>query len=571
MKQAADLRAVIDRIDGRGYKAYREIKNSYDFGDYLLIIDHVQGDPFAAPSSIRVKMSQQNAGFPPDTYNNTFREIALRDFITRQFAAASRKFCRGRRGTGRGGIISIDEPGQEVLERTSAFINRDGLEIRFRVGLPAFGRSVAGKIADKMFFNELPQIVRSSLLYKSLNASTLYRHVEMVEDAEFLREEIEKRNLIAFVADGAVLPRVTGIDSRPLMEGNIVPFESPPSLRVVFPLPNSGNITGMGIPKGVTLIVGGGYHGKSTLLKALQFGIYNHVPEDGREFVVSNPQTVKIRAEDGRHVEKVDISPFISNLPFGRNTRAFCTDDASGSTSQATNIIEALEAGAEVLIMDEDTSATNFMIRDHRMQELVSKDREPITPFIDKIRQLYQDYGISTVLAIGGSGDYFDVADHVVCMVEYRPHDLTSEARAIAEKYKSQRGFEGGAHFGATVERIPIAGSFNPRKGKREVKISSKGLKTIDFGHLRIDLGALEQLVDVSQTRAIGDAIQYATRYMDGERKLGRIIQSVLGDIQRYGLDVLSDFPIGEYAVFRGMELAAAINRMRTLSVKQDT
>lgn len=569
MTKAEDLRRILHRIDGRGYKAYRDIKGSYEFDSFTLIVDHVQGDPFASPSRCRVKIKQEVAGFPTDIYQSKSREIALRDFLTRQFAEASRKYCGGHRGTGKGGLISIDEPGQEVLERTSVFISDEEVEARFRVGLPAFGRSVAGRIAETMFFNELPRIVQASLMFRSLDTGALNRHIEVIEDADFLRDELEKRHLIAFVADGAILPRASGIDSRPLSKGRVVSFESPESLRVSFDLPNAGAVTGMGVPEGVTLIVGGGYHGKSTLLKALEFGVYNHIPGDGREFVVSKSHTIKIRAEDGRRVEKVDISPFINNLPFGRDTRAFSTEDASGSTSQAANIIEALEVGAKVLVMDEDTSATNFMIRDHRMQELVSKDREPITPFIDKIRQLYENLGVSTILAIGGSGDYFDVADHVICMVEYRPLDYTGEAHAIAEKYRAERRAEGGERFGTIIERIPLAGSFDPSRGKREVKISSKGLKSIDFGTHRIDLGAVEQLVDMSQTRAIGDAIHFATRYMDGKKTLGDIVLAVMEEMEERGLDALSKNPEGEYAHFRGLEFAAAINRLRTLAMKK--
>lgn len=334
-------------------------------------------------------------------------------------------------------------------------------------------------------------------------------------------------------------------------------------------MPNKGVVTGMGIPKGVTLIVGGGYHGKSTLLDALQIGVYNHIPGDGRELVVSNPCTAKIRAEDGRRIEKVDISPFIDNLPFGQPTTAFSTEDASGSTSQAANIVEALEAGAEVLLMDEDTSATNFMIRDHRMQELVAKPKEPITPFIDKVQQLYNDYGVSTVLVIGGSGEYFDVADCVICMVEYTPYDVTEKAAVIAEKYKAERNPEGGAHFGKITERIPLVHSFDPSKGRRKVKIRSQTVKTILFGTHTIDLHAVEQLIDVGQTKAIGDAIYYATRYMEGEYTLRDIVENVIADTAENGLSVLSPYPVGTYAAFRGLELAAAINRLRTLSVRQ--
>ncbi len=569
MVPAENLRSLLHRIDGRGYKAYKDIKGSYQFGEFALLIDHVQGDPFATPSRCRVRIDQNNAGFPENTYSNRDREVALRDFLTRRFAEATKRFCRGRRGTGKGGVISIDRPDQEILERTAVFVDGGLIEARFRIGLPAFGRTIAGKIAETMLFGELPQIVRASLYFRNLDENSLFKHIDISEDAVELRKQLKSRGLIGFVADGAVLPRASGIDSRPLRQGRIVPFESPDTLRVEMILPNRGKITGMGVPEGVTLIVGGGYHGKSTLLRALELGVYNHIPGDGREFVVSDPSTMKIRAEDGRRIEKVDISPFINNLPFGRDTRAFSTEDASGSTSQAANIIEAVEVGAKMLVMDEDTSATNFMIRDHRMQELVSKDKEPITPFIDKIRHLYDNLGVSTVLAIGGSGDYFDVADHVICMVEYKPLDVTKQANEIAKKYRAERTPEGGEGFGTFTERIPLAHSFDPSKGKREVKISSKGLKSIDFGIHRIDLGAVEQLIDMSQTKAVGDAIQYATRYMDGKRTICEIVETVMVDVMESGLDILSPVPEGEYALFRGLELAATINRLRTLRVSK--
>ena len=326
----------------------------------------------------------------------------------------------------------------------------------------------------------------------------------------------------------------------------------------------------MGIPAGVTLIVGGGYHGKSTLLNALELGVYNHIPGDGREYVVTNPAAVKIRAEDGRRVENVSIAPFIGTLPFGQSTESFSTEDASGSTSQAANIVEAVEVGADVLLIDEDTSATNFMIRDHRMQELVAKDREPITPFIDKVRQLHRDHGVSTVLVIGGSGEYFDVADQVICMVEYRPEDVTAEARAIAEKYASERTREGGDRFGTVRPRVPLAHSFDPSRGKRPVKISAKGRNTLLFGRHTIDLGGLEQLVDTSQTRAIGEAVWHATRHMQDGAVLAEVVRAVEADIAENGLTVLTPYPAGNLAAFRRFELAAAINRLRTLTVRSD-
>jgi len=568
MKVKEDLIRELNRIDGRGYKAYRDIEGEYDFYGFALIIDHVQADPFASPSRLRVIIPKRLAGFPTDTYNNKSRNVALCDYLARSFHRDILKLDSKRGGTGKSGLIAIDNGGQEILERTAILVTLESVEARFALGLPAAGRRVLGRQAQLMLCDDIPKIVKGALLFKNLNRQELYEHVELADDQNALRNALDKADIVAFIADGSTLPRATGIHDTPLKGKNVVPFQSPPNLLKKFSLPNQGVVCGMGVPRGVTLIVGGGYHGKSTVLKAIERGVYNHIPGDGREFAITVADAVKIRSEDGRRVEKVDISPFINNLPQGRQTKAFSTDDASGSTSQAANIIEALEIGANLLLFDEDTSATNFMIRDQRMQELVAKAKEPITPFIDKVRQLYKDYGVSSILVIGGSGDYFDVADTVIIMDEYIPRDATKEAKAIATKYAARRKNEGGEHFGGITPRIPLASSFDPSRGKREVKISPKGLQSILFGKHSIDLSYLDQLVDSSQTNSIGDTIYYAKRrYMDGKRTLAEIWNLIQRDIAEGRLDVLTPYPAGDLALPRKHELAAAINRLRTLAI----
>ncbi len=571
MKTKSDLKNLLYRINGRGYKAYKDIRGEYRFENFTLIIDHVQGDPFASPSRLRVIVPQSTARIPQEYFNSKSREIALRDFLTRQFAHAIKRYNRDKRGSGKSGLIEIDTPKQEILERTSAFINNREVEARFFVGLPAFGRRIAADIAIELLIERIPRIVTDSLILKNLNENELKKHIQTAENADFIRAKLKELKLVAFIANNSILPRSSGIDPRPLKTGTVIPFRSPETMLVSIELPNGEKVSGMGIREGVTLIVGGGFHGKSTLLNAIELGIYNHIPGDGREYVITRRDAVKIRAEDGRRIEKVDISPFIDNLPLGRDTRSLSTEDASGSTSQAANIVEAIEAGADTILIDEDTSATNFMIRDHRMQELISKEKEPITPFIDKVKLLYRDYGISTIIVVGGSGDYFDVADTVIGMESYVPHDLTLRAKEIAKRYASERKREGGEKFGRITKRIPIRESFNPSKGKREVKIKAKGIHTVQFGYETIDLSSVEQIVDPSQTRAIGDAILYAMKYMDNKRSMDKILKMVENDIKERGLDVISKTPLGNYAFFRKEELAAAINRMRSLKITQKT
>jgi len=567
MTNREHLRQLLLQLDGRGYKAYKEIKGSYTFANFTLIIDRVQGDPFASPSQLRVQVPQSIADFPPNLYQTYSREIALRDYLTRQFDKEARNVS-SRRGTGKSGLIAIVQPGQAILERTSAFVSDEIVEVRFVVGLPARGRNILGRQAVEMLCEDIPEIVDKALKYSSLDKKKIQQQVETLEDADWLRQQLPQQGLVAFIPDGAILPRRSGVDERPMLT-DAVPFKSPATLQVEFTCPNRGLVTGMGIPTGVTLIVGGGYHGKSTLLKAIELGVYNHIPEEGRELVVTHPAAMKIRAEDGRSIAGVDISPFINQLPQDRSTRQFSTTNASGSTSQAANIMEALEAGAQLLLVDEDTAATNFMIRDRRMQQLIAKDKEPITPFIDKVRQLYTDYGVSTILVMGGSGDYFDVADTVIAMENFQPQDVTEKAKAIAQQHSTERTPEGGEQFGQITPRVPLPESIDPSRGQREVKLKVRDVDEVVFGTEEIDLSAVEQIVEAGQLRAIASAIVYAKgQYINGRRTLPEILNGVMADLESQGLDILSHLPEGDLVLFRRFELAAALNRLRTLKVR---
>jgi len=578
MPSLNDLHLLLARIDGRGYKAYKEIAGTYEVGGHSLHIDHVQGDPFAAPSKVRLRAPQTSAQIPADLFHNRVRRIALQDFLCREVDRAIRREVQGRRGTGKSGTVTIDVGGQEILERTALVVTKDWVEARVEVGLPASGRTILGRQAEAILCRELPKVLEASLLWASVPRDEARGFVDCAENQEAIREQLDQLGLVAFVADGAILPRKSGVSDQPLDRREAVAFVSPDPLRVSVPVPHpvdkKDSVSGMGVPRGVTLIVGGGYHGKSTLLEAIERGVYPHVPSDGREYVVTNPEAVKIRAEDGRRVERVDISPFINNLPFERSTDAFSTDDASGSTSQAANIMEALEAGATTLLLDEDTSATNFMVRDARMQELVHKEDEPITPFLDRVRELYDGHGVSTVLVMGGSGDYFDAADRVILMREYRPREVTDEAKKIAKARPTRRTIEAGKPLPPQLERVPVARSFNPSRGKREVKIDAKAMDLILFGKEPIDLRAVEQLVDASQTRAIGHVLHLAAgRFMDDEHTLCEVLDQIEDLFDREGLDLLDPFHQighhpGNFARPRKYEIAAAINRLRTLRMR---
>jgi len=551
-----EVSRILARIDGRGYKAYRDLRGSYRAQDLTLFVDHVQGDPFAAPSKVRIRVPRRVAG---DLSATPVRRVALEDFLARRVARAIRHRD-----------VRIDAGGQEVLERSAARVTGDWLEARLEVGLPAAGRRIRGREAEAILCGELPRLAR-----ELASAGEEPRpFVECVENQEAIRETLAERGLLAFVGEGAVLPRASGVSDRPLADA--VPFRTPQPLAVELDVPNPPHrVRGMGVPRGVTLIVGGGYHGKSTLLRALERGVYPHVPEDGREWVVTDPGALKVRAEDGRRVERVDIGAFIGDLPGGRSTRAFRSDDASGSTSQAASIVEGLEAGATALLLDEDTCATNFMVRDARMQELVAKRDEPITPFVDRVRELYERLGISTVLVMGGSGDYFEAADTVVAMRAYEPEVVTERAREIARRHATGRRREAPAPMEPPTPRTPDPGSLDASRGRREVKIDAKTLWEVGFGRERVDLRGVDQLVDRSQTRAVGQAL-YALRERFAGRPLPEALDGLESLLDAEGVDVLDPFRRGEgdgrhpgnLARPRRLEVAAALNRLRSLRVQ---
>ncbi len=561
------LKEKLKSIDRRDYGAYQSLKGEYSYPDFTLMITRIPKDPYAPPHTgiYRIQVPKTYIGIKQELCSTKTREIALRDYIARRFAHTAARVSKGRRGTGHSGLITLDIPSQAILERSAVVLSEDRVEIRFFIGLPGNGRKIDARTAEVMLFEELPSIVEQAL--GELDFDDVRSHVETSEDAEHLRGQLTDMGLIAFIADGSVLPRKSGTSEEPLDKDRAVVFHSPESLRVHMELPHAGQVTGMGIPKGVTLIVGGGYHGKSTLLHTIERGIYNHIPGDGRELCAANPRTVKVRAYSGRYVRSVDISTFIRNLPFEEDTTCFSTLNASGSTSQAAHIMEALEMHARVLLLDEDTCATNFMIRDQKMQELVKKTDEPITTFIDRVRQMFAEEGISSIIVLGGTGDYFEVADTVIQMVGYEPRDVTDTALKIASESPVKRSPEDTAYPITVPKRSIDTGSIDPFNEYGKSSVYAKETYRIHFGATDIDLKDVEQLIELSQTRAIAQALQYIREKGEGTAPIKEVIDGLMREVDRRGLDILSDRISGHFARFRDIELASALNRMRGVQI----
>ncbi|HBN6202186.1 TPA: ABC-ATPase domain-containing protein [Vibrio parahaemolyticus] len=540
------LTATLKKIEKQNYRAYQQIKGQYDFTDFTLFIDHVQGDPYASASRFRATRAWSLTGLEWLKDESPAFQRAARDFIARSFE----QFAKQEN------TVSIALNGQTVLDSTAVLFTEEGIELRFRVNLPAEGRSVLGKKANNILTFHLPKFIRRATLERELDKEAMVKHCQVVEDQSALREQLEAHNLVAFVANGSVLPRIAGNCDLPMKEA--VEFTAPESLQVTLHAPNKGYITGLGIPKGITLIVGGGFHGKSTLLNAIERSIYDHIPGDGREYIVTDQKAMKIRAEDGRSVHHLNLSNYINHLPMGKDTADFSTQDASGSTSQAAWLQESIEAGATSLLIDEDTSATNFMIRDERMQALVAKGDEPITPLVDRIGQLRDELDISTIIVMGGSGDYLDVANTVIQMHDYQAVDVTEKAKQVIAQHPTQRHNESEESLQTfrprALNRVALMNILTDGK----FRVSAKGKDSLRFGKEFTDLSALEQIESADEVNAIGWLWFQLAQLPGWCNNPAKEIEEMLSGEWHASLPKQ-----GDLAKPRTLDVMAALNRMR--------
>jgi predicted ABC-class ATPase len=568
MKTASELKNELKKIHRKPYPAYKGLKGSYRFQGYTLVIDHVQGDPFAAPSRLHVSLTGREAGFPEHHWENKKKRIALADYCLRQFGKKADSYAFQAKGSGKSGLISVSSCGQQVLERSSCQIGEDGsVLLRFQVGFPANGRTINSMELSKIIFEYLPVCVEESLLYRNIDKEKVQQVQNLYEDQEYLRDLCREKGWIAFVADGAVLPRQSGISQKPMK--NAKAFYSPISMRETVHLPHRGDVCGMAVKQGITLIVGGGYHGKSTLLNALETGIYNHIAGDGREYVIADRTSFKIRAEDGRSIAGTDISRFINHLPNGRDTEHFWTEDASGSTSQAANVAEAVESGVKVLLIDEDTSATNFMVRDELMARIIAKEKEPITPFLSRARQMYGEQGISTILVAGSSGAYFSIADKIIQMDCYQAYDITEQVREICSLEEEIQQEEQKTEKALNVERHLKIKPLDRKKG--QLKVKQYGLDSFSIGRETLEIRGLEQILDYEQTTTLSYLLKATLEEMEKE-KCRQSVEAYMDRIYKIyeqkgmeGILGTENLPTS-FARVRRQDFAACLNRYRGFS-----
>lgn len=595
MKSSNELRTLLRSIDRKSYPAYKSLSGAYQFGNFALVIDHVQGDPFASPSSIHVEVAAKDAGFPAAYWEKNCGRIALEDYLIRQFSAQIEAYNFKAKGSGKSGLISITRCGQEVLERSACQISQGRVTARFHVGFPAFGRTIDAGGLEKILFEFLPKCVEKSFFYRNLDSRKVEAAVFLAEDQAAVRKLLKEEKLVAFVANGAILPRKSGVSDLPMKDS--VPFVAPASMERKLILPHKGEIMGMAVPQGITLIVGGGYHGKSTLLSALQMGVYDHIAGDGREFVITDDTAVKLRAEEGRAIRSMDISLFINDLPNKKDTKVFSTQDASGSTSQAAGVMESIEAGSGLFLIDEDTSATNFMVRDDFMQQVISREKEPITPFLERAKELYEKAGVSTILVAGSSGAFFYIADRILQMDCYRPVDITGRVKSLCKEHKEPRtqapgfavpeysqplklknttgsqqrggqGFESrgggrGGEYGGN--RGSDRGGSSRGSGHDHSKVKTFGKDSFSLDKETVDLRYVEQLADSEQTCGLAYLLRYALEHViDGRRSESQVVQILWDTLDKKGWEPFcsSYVPCG-LAKPRRQELFACMNRYR--------
>lgn len=594
-----ELTSHLHAIDGRSYAAYKAIVGRYRSPlGWVLYIDRIQPDPYAPPTAIRVVLplaltgaDARLTGFTPRLTgaNETLTEanepltgtnshltasptraVALRDYLARTL----RELLKGQ-------AISIAPAGQEILERSSVNLhetwqddfstpafNAPGpyLELRLRWSLPAFGREIAGRQAARNLNLDLARAIASLDLRESELGAEAWKHCQVTEDHAALQEILVERGWVAFLADGANLARRSGVSQLPLEGG--VPLTAPETLAQTVQLPHAGVVRGTAIPAGVTVIAGGGYHGKSTLLNAIARGIYPHIPGDGRELVATVPEAMAVRAADGRAVTGVDLRPFISHLP-GRDAdpAQFTTANASGSTSQAASIMESLELWGQpaqaALLLDEDTCATNLLIRDQRMRALVSSEREPITPLVDRIRALHRERGISTLIVMGGSGDYLDVADQVLIMDSYRLVDATAQARQVCDS--QPRVDTSLPDFPLPAQRLPQSPEAKRRGPSRTRAL---GTQRLVLDRHEVDVADVSGLVDEGQALAVAWALRaLLERHFDGRTSLPQALAQVAKRLDDVGLDALGEAHPAFLVRPRLVDVGAAVNRLRSLQV----
>ena len=572
------MKALYQKIrvfDGKSYGLYRSLADkAWDFGDFTLEFLHVQGDPFAPASRILVTAPLQTLGYGGEWSSTFERKLAISDYLLRKLSENVKE-----RFPDKNAAIEVETPGPEMLVRNALWVDNGTLRASLAVHLPGEGRKIQAELAAEILTMTLPDLLSASLYRTPENQAGIEKSFQTLETRRAILEELPKRGLVAFVPDGAVLPRESGLSERPL--SGAVPFKTPEELAVTFDI-GGKMLRGMGIPKGVTIITGGAYHGKSTLLEALVRSVYPHVPGDGREGIVVEESAFRVGVEDGRYVRGTDLSCMVRDLPGGVSTKSFSTEKASGSTSEAANLLEAMEMGSKTFLIDEDSSAVNFLIRDRRVRALLGDDREPLIPLTDRIRS-FVDMGFSFILVAGACGDFLSLADNIVVMAEYKAEYAKAEAVTLEadcsdgalksavtlEARSADRVHKLPDSISLPAPRIfeefvkPLLPKVRPASAvERQVKVKLNGDSLLQVGQLTADISRAGLLVDKSQKLGTGYLALNLCQNPEG-LPLREMADKLCEKIRNVGFRNLPQGMSRYMSLPRAVDVVAALLRMR--------
>ena len=579
------LQPLLSSLADQSFQNIRKLCGSYHFPRFELSFIKMQGSPGANPASIAsVKIALPDSQLPEHFLQTAECKLAVADFLIRRFRHGIDRFAQQNRGKDGSGSFNTIALSQKMLIRDSVLFDDKAVYLRFIISLPAKGQGGGVFDAEQawiMLSRELTAIVDATFFYQHYDQQTrtlLQQFVDVQKTRAEIIQFIQQQALVAFIANDAKLPRHSGVDDRPSLSGLVKTFQSPASLQITIPLSTGRSITGMGIKEGITCITGGGYHGKSTLMQAFLAGVYAHIPGDGREYVVTREDAFFIRAEEGRSIRDVDISPFIGDLPNGLKTDCFSSDNASGSTSQAANIVEAIESGSRLLLFDEDTCATNFLVRDELIKKILDATQEPIKPLYSTVRSLWKKQRVSMIFVVGGLGYFLQKADTCLLMDNYRCDDITAKVRnrlgAIAEEDTPLPDFSASRRLAIdNFDPVYINRRLNKTLAKR-IKDLRNAPRQLEYGMDLVNLDTVAQIAEAPQILAIGYCLlalrAQLKRLGDKPETIRFWIDWLEDEINKHGLDILKpDYP-GTLSMPRKYELAAAINRIRSLRIVQE-
>ena len=529
------LRKTLKNADGKPFVKYKGLKNTFTLENYELIVDEVQNDRMGH-SRMRVRVPLKSTGFPEDTYNTESRSIALRDLIARRFWESARTNARSPIPKTDGGEVYIPRPGQEILERNSVIISPFFIEVRFTADLPSVGGKVSAMATEILIFSRIDTLVKDSLYYSCYKQSKLYNHIQTNEDADAIRTALKDKGLVSFIGNGSILPRRSD-DLAPMTDAQS--FECDDNLAVEIEVPNAGTIRGMGIPQGFTAITGPSRNGKSSLADAIFSGIYNHIPGDGRERVITAEEASFLISEGGRPADNVDISMFADKSPEFEDTSKAVSTLVSSPVSELVSASEALEMGSRLLIVDEEYSNPCIIRRG-----FLAIDDDIVS--LSELGQAMSAQGVSIIM-VTGDERAIRSAESIILMDKFRASKVEVE-RIIEDRV-----------FKMPSARYPVSKNMVFEKGRKEVSTSAISIRNIEIGEYKINV-PVAGLFDMAQTRALADALVFAKDLMDGSRSMLQVCTEAVNMMRSNDIDG-EDGQGMHHATVRPIDVAAVINR----------